>query len=100
MLDFSLPTDFGGVAADLDFSLSDVTIQSRDDGIENERYLRPKIYENTLGMVDMASGSGRGGNGGHRKTTKGNTKAKKRGQSRKKKNKKKKQTALYDDLPF
>lgn len=52
MLDFSLPTDFGGVAADLDFSLSDVTIQSRDDGIENERYLRPKIYENTLGMVE------------------------------------------------
>lgn len=77
MLDFSLPTDFGGVAADLDFSLSDVTIQSRDDGIENERYLRPK-----------------------NKTTKGNTKAKKRGQNRKKKNKKKKQTALYDDFPF
>ena len=43
MLDFSLPTDFGGVAADLDFSLSDVTIQSREDGIENERYLRSKI---------------------------------------------------------
>ena len=43
MLDFSLPTDFGGVAADLDFSLSDVAIQSRDDGIENERYSRPKI---------------------------------------------------------
>lgn len=43
MLDFSLPIDFGGVAADLDFSLSDVAIQSREDGIENERYLRPKI---------------------------------------------------------
>lgn len=43
MLDFPLPIDFGGVAADLDFSLSDVAIQSRADGIENERYLRPKI---------------------------------------------------------
>lgn len=52
MLDFSLPADFGGVAADLDFSLSDVAIQSRNDGIENERYSRPKIYENTLGIVE------------------------------------------------
>ena len=52
MLDFSLPTDFGGVAADLDFFLSDVAIQSRDDGIENERYSRPKMYETTLGMVE------------------------------------------------
>lgn len=46
MLDFSLPADFGGVAADLDFSLSDVAIQSRDDGIENERYSRPKRRQN------------------------------------------------------
>lgn len=46
MLDFSLPADFGGVAADLDFSLSDVAIQSRDDGIGNERYLRPKRGQN------------------------------------------------------
>jgi hypothetical protein len=52
MLDFSLPSDFGSIATDLDFSLSDVAIQSRDDGIENERYSRPKIYENTLGMVE------------------------------------------------
>lgn len=43
MLDFSLPIDFAAIAADLDFSLSDVAIQSREDGIENERYLRPKI---------------------------------------------------------
>ena len=46
MLDFSLPADFGGVAADLDFSLSDVAIQGRDDGIENGRYSRPKRWKN------------------------------------------------------
>lgn len=36
MFDFSLPSDFGSIAADLDFSLSDVAIQSREDDIENE----------------------------------------------------------------
>lgn len=52
MADFSVPTlDFGGVAADLDFSLSDVSRGGADDGIETTRYDRPRVYDNVLGEV-------------------------------------------------
>lgn len=52
LADFSVPTlDFGGVAADLDFSLFDVSRGGADDGIETTRYDRPRVYDNVLGEV-------------------------------------------------
>lgn len=52
MADFSVPSlDFGGVAADLDFSLSDVKRGGESDGIETCRYDRPRVYDNVLGEV-------------------------------------------------
>ncbi|MCI6843818.1 MAG: hypothetical protein MR874_03540 [Coriobacteriaceae bacterium] len=52
MTDFSVPAlDFGGVAADLDFSLSDVTRGGESDGLETCRYDRPRVYDNVLGEV-------------------------------------------------
>lgn len=51
MAGFAVPDfDFGG-ASDLDFSLSDVTRGGESDGIEDSRYLRPRIYDNVLGTV-------------------------------------------------
>lgn len=52
MADFSVPAlDFGDVAADLDFSLSDVSRGGADDGLRTTRYDRPRVYDSTLGEV-------------------------------------------------
>lgn len=52
MLDFSLPTDFGGADEELDFRLSDVSRGGADDGLETGRYVRPRVYDNVLSAVE------------------------------------------------
>ncbi|WP_085830433.1 hypothetical protein [Collinsella vaginalis] len=50
-MDFSVTPDFG-LAADLDFSLSDVDVAGDDDGVGCGRYVRPRVYGGTLGAVE------------------------------------------------
>lgn len=51
MFDFSLNSAWATVADNVDFSLSDVIVAGESDGIEDGRYVRPKVYKSMLHEV-------------------------------------------------